>query len=154
MLRNLNIIVSLTLASFSPISYYTALVGRKRLNKTFSYNSGCLAVIIRLCLTHMVLCDYDIEEKGLLLLCISKWLCRGSIEWKCQNFFVRHITVYAIKRRMDDGKGVNRRAGSSWKTFVDCASLLDTSWGTASVTVILKMVGVVMILNKCVLNTY
>ena len=64
------------------------------MNKTFIYNSGCLAVIIRLFLTYPMFCDYNIEEKGLLLLCISKWLRRetssegGALLRACE---IRHI---------------------------------------------------------------
>ena len=38
---------------------------------------------------------------------------------------VSRTTIYAIKKRMDDGKGANRRTGSGRKTVVDCASLRD-----------------------------
>ena len=47
---------------------------------------------------------------------------------------VSRKTVYAIKKRMDDGKGVNRRAGSGQKTVVDRDSLLDAIRETASLT--------------------
>ena len=36
---------------------------------------------------------------------------------------VSRTTVYAIKKRMDDGEGVDRRAGSARKTVVDRDSL-------------------------------
>ena len=36
---------------------------------------------------------------------------------------VSRTTVYAIKKRMDDGEGVNRRAGSGRKTVVTRVSL-------------------------------
>ena len=36
---------------------------------------------------------------------------------------VSRSTVYAVKKRMDDGEGVNRRAGNGRKTVVDCDSL-------------------------------
>ena len=61
-------------------------VGRKKLNKTFIYNSGCLAVIPGFCLIHLMLCDCDIENKCLLLLCILKLLRRETIEWKFLDF--------------------------------------------------------------------
>ena len=38
---------------------------------------------------------------------------------------VSRTTVYAIKKRKDDGEGVNRRAGSGRKTVVDRDSLWD-----------------------------
>ena len=38
---------------------------------------------------------------------------------------VSRTTVYAIKKRMDDGEGVNRRAGSGRKSVVDRDSLRD-----------------------------
>lgn len=38
---------------------------------------------------------------------------------------VSRTTVYAIKKRMDDGEGVNRRAGSGRKSVVDHDSLRD-----------------------------
>ena len=59
----------------------------KKIEQNFSYNYGCLAVIIRF-LTHPMLCDCDIAEKCLLLLCVSKWLCIETIEWKFLHFFM------------------------------------------------------------------
>ena len=41
------------------------------------------------------------------------------------NLGVFRTTVYAIKKRMGDGEGVNRRASSDRKTVVDCDSLRD-----------------------------
>ena len=41
------------------------------------------------CLTHPMLCDCYIDEKGLLLIGISKWLRRETINWKFLHFFVR-----------------------------------------------------------------
>ena len=38
---------------------------------------------------------------------------------------VSRTTIYAIKKRMDDGKSVKRRAGSGRKTVVDRDSLRD-----------------------------
>ena len=38
---------------------------------------------------------------------------------------VSRPTVYAIKKRMDDGEGVNRRADSFRNTGMDCGSLRD-----------------------------
>ena len=38
---------------------------------------------------------------------------------------VSRITVYAIKKRMDDDEGVNRRADSGRRTVVDRDSLRD-----------------------------
>ena len=91
------------------------------------------------CLTHMMLCDCDIEEKGLLLLCISKLLCRETIEWKYLHFFMREwgrehcwgvlYNRHVIKKRINDGKS----AGSGRKTVVDCDSLRDAIRGTASI---------------------
>ena len=40
-------------------------------------------------LTHSMLCDSDVEEKNLLLLCISKWIRRKTIEWQFLHFFMR-----------------------------------------------------------------
>ena len=45
---------------------------------------------------------------------------------------VSRTTVYEIKKRMDDGEGVNRRAGSGFKTVMDHDSLPDAIHGTAS----------------------
>ena len=80
-------------------------------------------------------CYCDIEEKGLLLLRISKWLaerqsnesfyiasCGTQSEWgrkPCRGGW----TICAIKKRMNNGEGVNRRAGSGRKTVVDFDSL-------------------------------
>ena len=64
-------------------------VSRKKLNTIFSYNSDCLAVIIRLLFNPTMLCNCDIEEKCLSLLCIAKWLRRETIEWKFLHLFVR-----------------------------------------------------------------
>ena len=44
---------------------------------------------------------------------------------------VSRTTVYSIKKRMDDGEGVNRRAGSGRKTVVDRDSLRDAIQRTA-----------------------
>ena len=41
-------------------------------------------------LTHPMLCDCDIEGKGLLLLCISKWFRRETIKWNFLHFFARN----------------------------------------------------------------
>ena len=89
-----------------------------------------------------MLCACDIEEKGLLLLFISKWFRRETIKWKCLQFFrrdtkwceganlvgVSRTTVYVIKKGVNDGEGVNRRADSDQKTVVDCDSLRDAIW--------------------------
>ena len=40
-------------------------------------------------------------------------------------------TVYAIKKRMDDGEGVNRRAGIGRKAVMERESLRDAIRGTA-----------------------
>ena len=45
---------------------------------------------------------------------------------------VSRTTVYAIKKRMDGGKGVNRRAGSGRKMVEDCDSFRDAIRETAS----------------------
>ena len=45
---------------------------------------------------------------------------------------VSRTTVYATKKRMDDGVGVNRCAGSGRKTVVDRVRLRDAIRGTAS----------------------
>ena len=64
------------------------LRGLKKLNKSFSCNFDCLAVIIRHFLTHLMLCDCDIEEYDFILLCILKLLRIETIEWKFLHFFV------------------------------------------------------------------
>ena len=80
-----------------------------------------------------MLCDSDIEEKGLLLLFISKWLsrdilltvseflCLGSRKpcWEVPHNRVRHLEAH------DDGEGVNRRADNGRMTVVDRDSLWD-----------------------------
>ena len=111
-------------------------VTQEKINKSLSYNFGCLANILScFCLTQRRLCDCDIEEKGLLLLCIVKWLCRETIDWKFLHFFVlntewvRSQTLsishnrLRIKKSIDDGEGVNRRTVSDRKTVVDRDSL-------------------------------
>ena len=45
---------------------------------------------------------------------------------------VSRTTVYSIKKRMGDGEGVIRQAGSSRKTIVDRDSLRDAIRETAS----------------------
>ena len=47
---------------------------------------------------------------------------------------VSRTTICAIKKRMDNGEGVNRHAGSGRKTVVDRDSLRDVNRGTASLT--------------------
>ena len=79
------------------------------------------------CLAHMILCDCHIQEKGLLLMCISKWPRRETIEctssfgtqieW-CSKLCRSRTTVDGIKKRMDYCKGVDRCAGSGRKTVV------------------------------------
>ena len=44
---------------------------------------------------------------------------------------VSRTSVYTIKKRMDDGEGVNRRAGSGRKTVLDRDRLPDAIRGTA-----------------------
>ena len=85
-----------------------------------------------------MLCDCEIKEKGLALLCISKWLApqrdsrlkvsallrAGHKVSEVANLVgVSRTTVCAIKKRIDNGEGVNRRAGSGRKTVVDRDSL-------------------------------
>ena len=75
-------------------------------------------------LSHPIRCDCSIEEKGLLLLCVfhihytrlspqrqsSESFCTSSCgtqsEWGRKPCRCR-TTVYAIKKRMDNGEGVN-----------------------------------------------
>ena len=111
-------------------------VGRKKMNKIFNFNLGCLGVIIRRFLTHPMLCDCDIEEICWLLFCILKWFCRETIssESFCsssrgtQSKWSRklrrsHTTVYAIEKCKDDGEDVNRRAKSY--TMDRCYTWID-----------------------------
>ena len=55
-------------------------MGRKKLNEIFSNILVVWQLLSSICLTHPMLSDCDIEEKGLLLLCMSKWLHRETIE--------------------------------------------------------------------------
>ena len=102
---------------------YTYLVGRKILNKTFSYNFCCLAAIMGL---------FFNPPDGLWLwyrrssfLCFSKGLLGEIIEWKFLHFFVpdtklewgrKHCrspsTVYDINKSMNAGECVNRRTAA------------------------------------------
>ena len=45
---------------------------------------------------------------------------------------VSRTTVYAIKKLMNDGEGVNRRTGSDRKTVLDRDTLCGAVRGTAS----------------------
>ena len=82
-----------------------------------------------------MLCDCDIEEKCLLLLCISQRENRVKVsaiiraEHKVSEVAnlagVSRTTVCAIKKRTDDKEDVNRSAGSGLNTAVDRDSLRD-----------------------------
>ena len=48
--------------------------GPKKMNKSLRYNSGCLPVIIRLCLTHSMLCDCYIKEKKVAIVVYLKMI--------------------------------------------------------------------------------
>ena len=90
-----------------------------------------------LCLTHRMLCDCDIEEKRFVIVVyfkkapqrdnrvkVSALLRAGDTLRGAANLVgVSRTTVYAIKKHMDDGEGVNRRTGSGQKTVVDHDSL-------------------------------
>ena len=66
-------------------SYYTELT-EKNWTKCLVTTLVVCQLLFCFCLTHPMLCDYDIKEQGLLLLCISKWLRRKTIEWKFPHF--------------------------------------------------------------------
>ena len=97
------------------------------------------------CLTLPILCDYDIEGKGLLLLCISKWLRRDRDNRVKVSALLRagykvsevDNPVYAIKKRMDDGEGVKERAGNGRKTVIPrmATRKLSVEWHPASAAV-------------------
>ena len=105
----------------------------KKLYKTFSYNSGCLAAIIQFCLTYPIFCDCDIKEKLMFIIVVyikialqrenrvnvSAFLRAGKVREVANLVGVSRTTVYAIKERMDDGEGVSRRTGSGRKAVVD-----------------------------------
>ena len=89
-----------------------------------------------------MLCDCDIEEKGLLLLCISNSsqkdnrvkvsaLLRAghTVSEVASLVGVSRTTDYTIKKRLDDGEGANKHAGSGRKTIVDRDSLWDAFQG-------------------------
>ena len=92
-----------------------------------------------------MLCDCDIKEKGCFLLYfkmasqrdnrmnVSALLRAGHKVSEVANLVgVFSTTVYAIKKRIDDNEGVNRRAGSGRKAVVDRDSLRNAIWGIAS----------------------
>ena len=56
---------------------YTGYVEKHE--KIYTYNSGSLQLLSGFCLTHPMLCNCDIKQKSLLLLCILKWLRRETI---------------------------------------------------------------------------
>ena len=57
---------------------------------------------------------------------VSALLRGGQIVSDVANFVgVSRTTVYAIKKRINDGEGVNRRAGIDRKTVVDRDGLRD-----------------------------
>ena len=57
--------------------------------------------------------------------------CGAQSEWSRKPCRSR-TTVYALQKRMDDGEGINRRAGSGRKTVVKCNSLRNVIRGTTS----------------------
>ena len=66
-------------------------MGWKKSNKTFSYYSGCLAVIIKLLFNSLEALRLWHWRKKFALLCIPKWLRSETIECKFRHFFVRDI---------------------------------------------------------------
>ena len=78
-----------------------------------------------------MLCDCEIKEKGVAIVVYFKMapqrqsserICSFSCEHKvievANIIVVSYTTVYAIKKGMEDGEGVNRCAGSGRKTVV------------------------------------
>ena len=109
--------------SRKPLGVMYAPSERKILNKTSSYNSGCLAVINWVLFNppdalwlwyrrkRFVIAVYfqlapqrDNREK------VSALLAGHKVSDVANLVGVSRTTVYAIKKRIDDGEGVNRRA--------------------------------------------
>ena len=61
-----------------------------------------------------MLCSCDIEEKNLLLLCISKWIRRQTIAWKSLHFFV--LDTKWVRSQLLSGclAQPSTRSGSAW----------------------------------------
>ena len=91
-----------------------------------------------------MLCDSDMREKFVIVVYFKmapqrenrvNFLCffMRDTKWEAANLVgVSRTSVYATKKRLDDGEGVNRRAGRGRKTVVDRNSLRDAIRGTAS----------------------
>ena len=107
---------------------YTATLpgGPIKIEQTFSYNSGCLAVIFRLLFNAPDAQWLWNQRKRFVIVVYFKMALQRENRLKVSallrgrpkvseivNLVGVCLTIdYAIKKRMDDGKGVNRRAGS------------------------------------------
>ena len=114
-------------------------LAEKKMNKTFSYKSGCLAVIIRLLFTRTDALWQWHQRKRIVILVyckmaqqrenrvkVSALLRAGHKVSEVANLVgVTRTTVYAINKRMGDGESVSSRVGSGRKTGVDRDSLRD-----------------------------
>ena len=119
----------------------TYRVGRKKLNKILFTILVFWQLLFGFCLILPMLCDCDIKKKDCYC-CVfqndsterqSSTLSRAGLSAlphagqkarEVANLVkVSRTTVYAIKKCLDNGEGVNRRAGSGRKTVVDRDSL-------------------------------
>ena len=122
------------------------LGGPKETNKIFIKILVVWQLLSGFCLAHPVLCDCDIEEKGLSL-CISKWHwlrretisesfcsypCGTQSEWSCK--LSRGVSHNRLPDQKVYGRWriVNSSAGNGRKTVVNRSSLRNAIEGSAS----------------------
>ena len=104
-------------------------------------------VISGFCLTHSMLCYRDIEEKGLLLLCISKWLRREPIEWKFLHFFARD-TKWVMWQAMSECLALpSTRSRSAW-TISRLSCTIHNNLSTTACTFVDAFVIVYALLDR------
>ena len=113
--------------SFMQISTdFTYRMGQNKLNKTLNYNSGYLAVIIRFLFNPPDALWLWHRRKRFVIVVYFKKAPQRDNRVKVSAFLRAghkpcrsRTTVYAIKKCMDDGERVNRRADSGWQTVVN-----------------------------------
>ena len=99
------------------------------MNTTFTCNSGVWQLLSSFYLIHSLLCDCDIKEKGLLLLCISKYLRGETIEWKlyallCAEHNVSEVANYVGECRTTVD-AINRSAWTMAKVSTDVQAVVE-----------------------------
>ena len=113
---------------------------KKKINKTLSYNSDCLAVVTRLLFNALdalwlwhwrkrfvIVVYFKMTPQRDNRVRISALLRAVHKVSEAANLAgVSRITVYAIKKCMDGGEGANRRVGSSGTTVTIYNSLSTT----------------------------